>query len=64
MRKKYYTHFVLSGRQGSCSDYSGVVEINRLAQHEFEGEEIKVLLAQNFDLETEEVTVLDWSRLH
>ena len=64
MRKKYYTHFLLNERKGNCSEYSGVVEINRLAQHEFEGDEIQTLLAQNFDLEAEEVTVLDWSRLH
>ncbi|MCZ6716347.1 MAG: hypothetical protein O6946_04690 [Gammaproteobacteria bacterium] len=55
---------MLNERKGNCSEYSGVVEINRLAQHEFEGEEIQTLLAQNFDLEAEEVTVLDWSRLH
>ena len=64
MRKKYYTHFLLNEHKGGCSEYSGVVEINRLAQHEFESEEIQTLLAQNFDLEAEEVTVLDWSRLH
>ncbi len=64
MRKKYYTHFLLTERKGRCSEYSGVVEINRLAQHEFENEEVRTLLAHNFDIEAEEVTVLDWSRLH
>ncbi len=64
MRKKYYTHFLLTGQKGGCSEYSGVVEITRLAQHEFENEEVRTLLAQNFDIEAEEVTVLDWSRLH
>jgi hypothetical protein len=64
MLTKYYTHFLLNERQGGYSEYSGVVEVKRLLQRDFEDEELQTLLAKNFDLDSDDVTILDWSRLH
>jgi hypothetical protein len=66
MSAKYYTHFVTAGdkaRAPDSSEWSGVVEL----RHPLEPDgtrELKMLLAQSFDLESEEIRILQWSRLH
>jgi len=65
---KYYTHFVTDGLRAASavpsSEWSGVVEL----RHPLEGgggtRELRSLLAQSFDLDSEEIKILHWARLH
>jgi hypothetical protein len=65
MGVKYYTHFVLTGEavEGSDQEFSGIVEVNRPTEHAYETKEIEALLARNFDLNSGDVRLLNWSRL-
>lgn len=62
---KYYTHFVLTGSavEGSDQEFSGIVEVNQATEENFETREIEALLANNFDLHSSEVRLINWSRL-
>jgi uncharacterized protein YggU (UPF0235/DUF167 family) len=65
---KYYTHFVTSGSQShspSCSnEWSGVVELREPLSHARANRELRALLAQSFDLDSEDIRILNWARLH
>jgi hypothetical protein len=64
---KYYTHFVTSaGRARRCpgNEWSGVVELREPLTQSRASRELRTLLAQSFDLETEEIRILHWARLH
>ena len=65
MGVKYYTHFVLTGETaiGPDQEFSGVVEVNRATEQTVETREIEALLARNFDLQSGEVRLINWSRL-
>ncbi len=65
MGVKYYTQFVLTGEsvEGASQEFSGVVEVNQVTETRFETQEIEALLAKNFDLDSGEVRLLNWSRL-
>jgi hypothetical protein len=65
MGVKYYTHFVLTGEavEGSDQEFSGIVEVNRPTEHSYETKEIEALLARNFDLNSNDVRLINWSRL-
>jgi len=65
MGVKYYTHFVLTGdtTEGDNQEFSGVVEVNRPTDVGYETCDIEDLLAQNFDLKSSEVKLINWSRL-
>lgn len=64
MAAKYYTQFRLKGTeyQGS-NEFSGVIELNRPIDKDWEIADIEAVLARNFDLKQNEVTLLSWSRL-
>ncbi|MEL7450925.1 MAG: hypothetical protein AAFN78_17055 [Pseudomonadota bacterium] len=65
MYEKYYTHFLLSEPNAStCGEFRGVVEISRISSDDLEQAEVQRILADNFDVDAEEVTIIDWSRLH
>ncbi len=65
MRAKYYTRFLLrSADEGFADEYSGVVELNTGANQVLDPTEIEELLAKNFEMEAENVELLNWSRLH
>ena len=72
MRTKYYTRFLLrSAEQSDVStehcesdEYSGVVEVKHSSDQVLEASEIEALLAQNFEMDAENVELLNWSRLH
>ncbi len=65
MLAKFYTRFLLrSAEQDYADEYSGVVEVNAQAEQVLETQEIEALLAQNFELEADNVELLNWSRLH
>jgi hypothetical protein len=65
MGVKYYTHFVLLGDTASTDDqeFSGVVEVNKATEAGIEVGDIEALLARNFDLKSDDVKLLNGSRL-
>jgi uncharacterized protein YggU (UPF0235/DUF167 family) len=64
---KYYTHFVTdTGKTPSaCSnEWSGVVELRQPLTSARANRELRALLAQSFDLDSDEIRILHWARLH
>jgi len=70
---KYYTHFVThtgrapAGRARSPesgSEWSGVVELRQPLSTTRANRELRVLLAQSFDLDSDDIRILHWARLH
>jgi uncharacterized protein YggU (UPF0235/DUF167 family) len=66
---KYYTHFVThSGNKTheprSASEWSGVVELRQPLSTGRANRELRALLAQSFDLDSEDIRILHWARLH
>ena len=66
---KYYTHFVTqSGKPSSAgagSEWSGVVELRHPLEQQSSGtRELRALLAQSFDLDSDDIKILHWARLH
>ena len=65
MRTKYYTRFLLrSAEEYEADECSGVVEVKHSHDQVLEAGEIESLLAQNFEMDVENVELLNWSRLH
>ncbi len=72
MAAKYYTHFTTAGVKAArrqpahpeSSEWSGVVELRQPLEHKSGTKQLKALLAQSFDLETEDIKILHWARLH
>jgi uncharacterized protein YggU (UPF0235/DUF167 family) len=65
---KYYTHFVTGDSKAQSSSYrnewSGVVELREPLSGTRANRELRVLLAQSFDLDSEDIRILHWARLH
>jgi hypothetical protein len=65
---KYYTHFVThAGRAKSAgpgSEWSGVVELREPLSQTRANRELRALLAQSFDLDSDDIRILHWARLH
>ncbi|MGI9290852.1 MAG: hypothetical protein ACR2QG_06210 [Gammaproteobacteria bacterium] len=65
MGAKYYTRFLLQDVDATeVDEYSGVVELQAAQQSPLEAKEIEALLASSFDLDSEQVQLLNWSPLH
>lgn len=65
MRKKFYTRFLMrSEDEGFSDEYSGVVEVSAPQDQVLDPVEIEVLLARNFQMEADDIELLNWSRLH
>jgi hypothetical protein len=65
MGTKYYTRFLLQTVDASeVDEYSGVVELQASQKDVLEPKEIEALLASSFDLESDQVQLLNWSPLH
>jgi hypothetical protein len=68
MATKYYTHFVTAGAKPKqapdSSEWSGVVELRHPLERTGGTKELKALLAQSFDLDSEDIKILHWARLH
>jgi hypothetical protein len=65
MGTKYYTRFLLQTVDASeVDEYSGVVELQASQKAVLEPQEIEALLASSFDLESDQVQLLNWSPLH
>jgi len=65
---RYYTHFVTATAQipfqADASEWSGVVELRRPLEGSGGTRELCTLLAQSFDLNSEDIKILHWARLH
>jgi hypothetical protein len=69
MAAKYYTHFVTATartkpRPTENSEWSGVVELRHPLRHTAGTRELRSLLAQSFDLNSDDIRILHWARLH
>ena len=68
MAAKYYTHFLTAGvkpkKAPDSSEWSGVVELRSPLEQGGGTRELKALLAQSFDLDSEDIKILHWARLH
>ncbi len=65
---KYYTHFVTDELSAPTaipsSEWSGVVELRHPLETGGGTRELRSLLAQSFDLDSEEIKILHWARVH
>jgi hypothetical protein len=50
--------------EGFSDEYSGVVEVSAPQDQVLDPIEIEVLLAKNFQMEADDIELLNWSRLH
>jgi hypothetical protein len=79
MPAKYYTHFVTANQpalaavesppaeqaeQAEPSEWSGVVELRHPLEQTAGTRELRSLIAQSFDLTTDDIRILHWARLH
>jgi hypothetical protein len=65
MGTKYYTRFLLQTvDDNEVDEYSGVVEVQAAKNAVIEPQEIEALLANSFDIESDQVQLLNWSPLH
>jgi hypothetical protein len=65
MATKYYTRFLLQAvDQADVDEYSGVVEVKSDPDTRLEARQIEALLANSFDIESEQIQLLNWSPLH
>lgn len=65
MTSKYYTHFVADSPDlKQTGEYTGVVELAAPLRRQREMRELKVVLARNFNLPSEDIRILHWARLH
>jgi len=64
MSIKYYTHFLMQEHSPKgVSEFRGIVELNRVLVHD-DLKEAAAVLARNFECDTRDIKVLQWSRLH
>jgi len=64
MSVKYYTHFLLDETTPKgMSEFRGVVEVSRVMKRG-DLKEAAAVLAKNFEVESRDIKVLQWSRLH
>jgi hypothetical protein len=69
MAAKYYTHFVTASARKKplpkeSSEWSGVVELRHPLGQTAGTRELRSLLAQSFDLNSDDIRILHWARLH
>ena len=65
MSAKYYTQFILTDVEyRGGSEFSGVIELSEPMDGESDRRDIEAILARNFDLESNDVKLVSWSRLH
>ena len=67
MSTKYYTHFITAVSERpklDSSEWSGVVELRYPLEQASGSTELRSLIAQSFDLDSEDIRILHWARLH
>jgi hypothetical protein len=65
MGVKYYTHFIAQ-EDGAIEyeEYRGVIELGARMRRLSGDHEIAQVLARSFDLEEDDIQVLQWQQLH
>ena len=65
MSVKYYTHFIAQSDDAiEYSEYRGVVELLGQSERVQGNKDIARMLARSFDLEENDIQVLQWHQLH
>jgi hypothetical protein len=65
MSAKYYTHFIAQSEDAiEYSEYRGVVELLDQSARVQGNRDIAKMLARSFDLEENDIQVLQWHQLH
>jgi hypothetical protein len=65
MSAKYYTHFIAQAEDAiEYSEYRGVVELLDRSARVQGNRDIAKMLARSFDLEENDIQVLQWHQLH
>jgi hypothetical protein len=65
MSVKYYTHFIAQSEDAiEYSEYRGVVELLDRSERVSGNKDIARMLARSFDLEENDIQVLQWHQLH
>jgi len=65
MSAKYYTHFIAQSEDAiEYSEYRGVVELLDQSAKVQGNRAIAKMLARSFDLEENDIQVLQWHQLH
>lgn len=65
MSAKYYAQFILTDQQYlDSNEFCGVVELNVPLDEGSDTSDIEAVLANNFDVQHDAVTLVSWSRLH
>ena len=65
MSAKYYTQFILTDAElRGGKEFGGVVELSQPMDDDSDTRDIEAVLAQNFDLNRDDVKLVSWSRLH
>jgi hypothetical protein len=65
MSAKYYTHFIAQSDDAvEYSEYRGVVELLGQSSKLKGNRDIARMLARSFDLEENDIQVLQWHQLH
>ena len=65
MSRRYYAHFIADAPSPDApGEYSGVVELKAALRPWGETDELRLLLARNFDLPPEDIRILNWAALH
>ena len=64
MAARYYTHFVTSAEPAHTSEWSGVIELTHPLGERKDSMELRRLLAANFEIDAEDIKILQVARLH
>lgn len=65
MDSKYYTHFVLTEFAGSgFGEFTGVVHLDAGSRSAFGADDARRLLAQNFDVDVNDLHIIQFSQIH
>ena len=65
MSAKYYTHFIAQSEDAiEYNEYRGVVELLDQSAKVQGNRDIAKMLARSFDLEENDIQVLQWHQLH
>ncbi len=65
MGAKFHTSFLVQDAGTSlCREVNAVVEVNRLPGNMLEQEDIEQILSDSLEIETADLRLIHWSRLH
>lgn len=64
MGAKFYTHFLMNEQPANVSEFTGVVELNKVPRVADDLEAVAKILAKGMDVRANDIRILHWSRLH